>query len=94
MAQRKAVEARSPKAHQVEGTMAYAQREAIQTALDQNAYNLTRTALQLRIGRTTLYRLMDAYDVRATPAEPLDKPGGVQARVTLMNGNWYLAREG
>lgn len=81
--------------------MAYAQREAIQAALDRNAYNLTRTALQLRIGRTTLYRLMDAYEVRPAPADAPaaaagagEQPGGPRPHVTLVNGNWYLAREG
>lgn len=81
----------------VEGTMAYAQREAIERTLIICGYNFTRSAEQLRIGRTTLYRLVSQYKIRldhvARAASPRAKRAEMRsepANVVLIDGNWYL----
>lgn len=51
------------RACETEGTMAFAQRSAIEAALVENHGNVALAALQLRIGRSTVYRLMNVYDI-------------------------------
>lgn len=81
----------------VEGTMAYAQREAIERTLLNCSYNLTRSAEQLRIGRTTLYRLVNHYCIKIDNAARIKSskvkrinPSSVTTNVVLIGGNWYL----
>ena len=83
--------------HFVEGTMAYAQRTAVQTAIHQAGYNLTKAAIHLRIGRTTLYRLIHEYEIkldeeaRRASAPTRRRPADdTHPRVALVDGNWYL----
>lgn len=83
----------------VDGTMAHAQRIAILDALSATRHNLSETARQLRIGRTTLYRLMEAYQISLVKADRRQRgPAGVatsgraEPRVRLVNGVWYLDR--
>lgn len=87
--------------HQIEGTMAYAQRAAIQSALRISSYNLSAAAERLRISRTTLYRLIDQYDIkfdretrRSGATRRRRSAGNSQPRVTLVDGNWYLEQRG
>jgi transposase len=87
--------------HQVEGTMANAQRAAIQSALRLSSYNLSAAAERLRIGRTTLYRLIDQYDIefdeearRSGASRRKLSAENSQPRVTLIDGNWYLEQRG
>lgn len=83
--------------HTIEGTMAHAQRAAVLSALCATNNNLSQAARHLRIGRTTLYRLLNEYEVS------LDKPSGRRTvasrratsdthapRVRLVDGVWYL----
>lgn len=77
--------------------MAHAQRAAIESALRLSSYNLSAAADRLRIGRTTLYRLIDQYDIkfdeeaRQSGAPRRRRSAGTsQPRVTLVDGNWYL----
>jgi hypothetical protein len=79
--------------------MAHAQRQAIQSALQQSGYNLSKAAILLRIGRTTLYRLIEQYDIevdedarRANAATRRRTVSAAPARVTLIDGNWYLVK--
>lgn len=86
--------------HQIEGTMAHAQRAAIQSALRLSGYNLSAAADRLRIGRTTLYRLIDQYEIkfdeearRSGAPRRRRSVGKPQPRVTLVDGNWYLVEQ-
>lgn len=88
------------KDHSIEGTMAHAQYKAIQSSLRDNGYNLTMSARQLRIGRTTLYRLLHLYDVKLD--EEARRAGGTrrrrgrngpESRISLIDGNWYLIED-
>lgn len=81
----------------VEGTMAYAQRKAIERTIRHCGYNLTQSAEQLRIGRTTLYRLIDQYCIRIDNAARAKSPRAKrinsrdsQSSVVLIDENWYL----
>jgi hypothetical protein len=68
----------------VEGTMAKAERDAIIAALHASQYHLTAAAARLRIGRSTLYRLIANYqipmdaaaDEQATRRPRSGRPGG------------------
>lgn len=80
--------------------MAHAQRAAIQSALRLSGYNLSAAAECLRIGRTTLYRLIEQYDVkfdeearRSGALRRRHSAGKLQPRVTLVDGNWYLVEQ-
>jgi hypothetical protein len=88
---------------QISGTMAAAQRDAILAALLATDNNLTHAAQRLRIGRTTLYRLIKSYDILLTERVPRRRPVGVStprtidgradgapSRVILVDGAWYL----
>lgn len=87
---------------QVSGTMACAQRSAILAALLSSSYNLTHAAQRLRIGRTTLYRLMKTYEIpfsirrSRTCEEQEDHAAAARetSRVILVNGDWYLVGDG
>lgn len=86
---------------QVEGTLAFAQRAAVIVALRDNGCNLTHAARQLRIGRTTLYRLIKRFELdvtfapetRARPSRRR-RPEAQQTSVRLVDGIWYLVKEG
>jgi transcriptional regulator of acetoin/glycerol metabolism len=54
--------------------MARARREAIIAALERCDYNLTEAARVLRIGRATIYRLVDAYQI-GVPGPPMLRGG-------------------
>ena len=54
---------------EIEGTMAKAQRDALLQALEANDFRPTRAAAQLRIGRSTIYRLMKRYGLAAEQEE-------------------------
>jgi hypothetical protein len=80
----------------VEGTMAHAQRAAVCAALSATNYNLSEAARHLRIGRTTLYRLLQHY---AIPIDEVGRRNGGTRRypaelhepqVRLIDGVWYL----
>lgn len=87
---------------QISGTMAAAQRDAILAALLATDNNLTHAAQRLRIGRTTLYRLIKSYDIIMTERVPrrrvaaagapraVDGHDGAASRVILVDGAWYL----
>ncbi|MGK6322178.1 helix-turn-helix domain-containing protein [Sphingomonas sp. DT-51] len=87
---------------QISGTMAAAQRDAILAALLATDNNLTHAAQRLRIGRTTLYRLIKSYDIIMTERVPRRRvaaggPRGIDghkdgaaSRVILVDGAWYL----
>ncbi|WP_462209667.1 helix-turn-helix domain-containing protein [Sphingomonas citri] len=84
---------------QIEGTMAFAQRSAVEAALRDNRCNLSHAARQLRVGRTTLYRLIKRFEIEVeiTPRPPLPRPRANAASqaptsVRLVDGVWYLVR--
>jgi hypothetical protein len=58
------------------GTLAHAEREVIRSTLQACEYKISGTAKRLGIGRSTLYRLMETYEIsqerteRAAEAEP------------------------
>lgn len=81
--------------HQIEGTMAHAQRAAIQSALRLSGYNLSAAADRLRIGRTTLYRLILVDEEARRSGAPRRRRSVAksQPRVTLVDGNWYLVEQ-
>jgi hypothetical protein len=88
------------KDYTAEGTMAYAQRIAILSALQSTNHNLSQTARHLRIGRTTLYRLIEDYQIKVdATARRQDCPGRrlasarARSRVRLIDGIWYLEHE-
>jgi hypothetical protein len=81
----------------VEGTMAHAQRAAVCAALSATNYNLSETARHLRIGRTTLYRLLQHYAIPLHEAGRRRKGGtrrysaeSDEPQVRLIEGVWYL----
>lgn len=83
--------------------MAHAQRVAIMSALHATNHNLSETARHLRIGRTTLYRLLQEYQISIEKtagrrsAGARGSPGDRhEPRVRLVDGIWYLegARSG
>ncbi|MEG3167493.1 helix-turn-helix domain-containing protein [Sphingomonas sp. LB3N6] len=43
--------------------MAHAKREAIVSALKATNYNLSSAAVRLEVGRSTLYRLLEKYEI-------------------------------
>ena len=82
---------------QIEGTMAFAQRSAVEAALLDNRCNLSHAARQLRVGRTTLYRLIKRFDIevvippRAAPRRPRSHAAReAPTSVRLVDGVWYL----
>jgi hypothetical protein len=82
---------------QIEGTMAFAQRSAVEAALRDNRSNLSHAARQLRVGRTTLYRLLKRFEIEPDVAlrEPPSRLASKAARdprtsVRLIDGAWYL----
>jgi DNA-binding IclR family transcriptional regulator len=85
------------KDHAIEGTMAYAQRVAILAALGATNNNLSEAARHLRIGRTTIYRLLEEYQITPTTfaggrsaACRRSIPDEHAPRVRLVDGVWYL----
>lgn len=86
-----------PKDFQTQGTMAHAQRRAAMAALEDNNYNLSRAARQLRVGRNTLSRLINASAIEIDKAaqharrqSKADHGAGAETRVMLREGSWYL----
>lgn len=80
--------------------MAHAQRAAIQSALRLSGYNLSAAADRLRIGRTTLYRLIEQYQIKFDPearrsgaARRSRSAETSRPQVTLVDGNWYLVEQ-
>ena len=47
----------------IEGTMDRAQRDALLRALVENEYRIGAAAAQLRIGRSTIYRLIERFSI-------------------------------
>jgi len=82
--------------HNVQGTLAYAQRIAIEEALQACGYNISQAAKRLQIGRTTLYKLMEKYRIGGVePGERLHFRSPEAAindgcEVYLLDGSWYL----
>lgn len=82
--------------HNVQGTLAYAQRIAIEEALRGCSYNLSQAAKRLQIGRTTLYKLMEKYHIGGMePGKRLHSRGPETAtndarEVYYIDGIWYL----
>jgi len=82
---------------QIEGTMAFAQRSAVEAALRDNRCNLSHAARQLRVGRTTLYRLIKRFGIEVEIMQRTQLPrlrAATQAptSVRLVDGVWYLVR--
>jgi hypothetical protein len=77
---------------QIEGTMAFAQRSAVEAALRDNRCNLSHAARQLRVGRTTLYRLIKRFEIEVDemPRAPAPRGGRAPSSVRLVDGIWYL----
>ena len=82
---------------QIEGTMAFAQRAAVEAALRDNRCNMSHAARQLRVGRTTLYRLIKRFEIEVDimPRTTLPRPGSnatikAPTSVRLVDGVWYL----
>ncbi|MBW6526360.1 helix-turn-helix domain-containing protein [Sphingomonas sp. RHCKR7] len=80
---------------QVEGTMAFAQRSAVEAALRDNHCNLSHAARQLRVGRTTLYRLIKRFEIEVDvmprqPAARAARRATAPTSVRLIDGVWYL----
>ncbi len=50
---------------EVDGTMEKVQCDALRQALEAHRYSVGRAAAQLRIGRSTVYRLMKRYGLSA-----------------------------
>lgn len=83
--------------HSIEGTMAHAQRIAILAALQATNNNLSEAARYLRIGRTTLYRLLEEYQIalatsagRRNAVSRRSIPDTHAPRVRLVDDIWYL----
>lgn len=82
--------------HNVQGTLACAQRIAIEEALRECGYNLSQAAKRLHIGRTTLYKLMEKYRIGGLePGERLNSRKPKTAindgrEVYYIDGSWYL----
>lgn len=84
----------------VKGTLAYAQRVAIEEALQECGYNISQAAKRLQIGRTTLYNLMQKYRIggvapgdrlHSSKLKPIINDG---REVYHLDGNWYLRAAG
>ena len=81
---------------QIEGTMAFAQRTAVEAALRDNRCNLSHAARQLRVGRTTLYRLIKRFEIEVNmprttlPRSRSDATNKASTSVRLVDGVWYL----
>lgn len=82
--------------HNVQGTLAYAQRIAIEEALQECGYNISQAAKRLQIGRTTLYKLIEKYRIGGVePAERLhaNRPEATindGREIYFSDGSWYL----
>lgn len=82
--------------HNVQGTLAYAQRIAIEEALRECGYNVSQAAKHLQIGRTTLYKLMERYQILGVhPRKGLHSREPETANndgreVYYIDGSWYL----
>jgi hypothetical protein len=48
---------------ETEGTLVFAQRAAVQDALQTTGHCITRAAERLRVSRSTVYRLMQCYEI-------------------------------
>lgn len=82
---------------QIEGTMAFAQRSAVEAALRDNRCNMSHAARQLRVGRTTLYRLIKRFEIEvlvppraSLPRSEPGSSGAAPTSVRLVDGVWYL----
>lgn len=86
--------------HNVEGTLAYAQRVAIEEALQQCGYNISQAAKRLQIGRTTLYNLIEKYRIGGVePGERLHSKrlksiSNYSRQVYYLDGGWYFRKTG
>ena len=89
---------------QIEGTMAKAEYDALIRALEACDYKVLRTADMLRIGRSTVYRLLAEFDIslssvkRAKQHQTISKrkingdhDGYSGSRIVVVDGRWYLA---
>ena len=85
--------------------MEKAQRDALLRALKSESYSVARAAQRLRIGRSTVYRLIDRYQIsldsaaqNAAPRRTKRTPGtipsmrGKPAAVITFDGNDYRKR--
>jgi hypothetical protein len=88
---------------QMPGTLAEAGRNAVIAALEHCAYNHSAAAARLAIGRTTLYRLVDRYEIelptpvrrpRRSLRKPVERGKLVSARVILHEGDYWLLKGG
>ncbi|MBY9063652.1 helix-turn-helix domain-containing protein [Sphingomonas yunnanensis] len=82
---------------QIEGTMAFAQRSAVEAALRDNRCNMSHAARQLRVGRTTLYRLIKRFEIEVAvmPRQlAIAGPAAASTSVRLVDGVWYLVNAG
>jgi transposase len=91
---------------EVEGTLAKAQRDAIVKALVDCNYKISAAAAKLRIGRSTIYRLIEAFEIEI-PAKgkrksrPLsathtrkvaENDTGDTSRIIFKDGRYLLTR--
>lgn len=89
----------------VEGTMEKAQRDALEAALVACRFNIGAAAARLRVGRSTVYRLLTKYEI-AIPARPqrsqnpLEQQGLVHAlpandasRIVIREGKLYIVKD-
>lgn len=48
---------------ETEGTLVYAERAAVEDALRVTGHCIVRTAERLRVSRSTVYRLIECYEI-------------------------------
>ena len=90
----------------VEGTMEKAQRDALESALEACRFNIGAAAARLRVGRSTVYRLLTKYEI-AIPARPqrnqrpLEQQLSVAkfsersaSRIVIHEGKLYIVKDG
>lgn len=70
----------------IEGTMDKAQRDALLHALEAHDFHMSRAVAQLRIGRSTAYRLMERFEI-SRPDRAAAKAGkeGTRQSAQVMN---------
>jgi hypothetical protein len=87
----------------IAGTLAKAERDAVLEALVECDYKISNAAARLKIGRSTIYRLIATFEIdipaktkRRTARAPASRPAAPEppaSRIIFRDGKYLLTRD-